>query len=169
MGFFKKIGTAVKKGMKQVSFKNIVKVGTPLLGTIPIVGGGIQQVVGNASEAHEMKKQAKKLAEEGKALEAQAAFEQANYLANQSGALVGQQVGSQLNAFTKGTLNELKSQVSQGSKEAVGQAGATVVDLTINEWFKKHWLKLVIGLGALGGVFWYFKNRGSKPVRKSYR
>lgn len=167
MGFFKNLGNAVKKGLKQVSLKNIVKIGTPLLGGIPIIGGVAQQVVGNASEAHEMKKQADKLAQEGKQAEALAIQEQAQFLAQQSGALVGQQVGAQLNAFTKGATNELKAQVSAGTNQVIGQAGATVVDLTIKEWFQKHWLKLVVGVGALGGILYYFKNRTS--VRKSTR
>lgn len=170
MGFFKNLGNAVKKGLKQVSLKNIVKIGTPLLGGIPIIGGTAQAIVSNASEAHEMKKQAEKLAQEGKAQEAQAILEQANYLANQSGALVGQQVGSQLNAFTKGAVDEAKAQLSQTSKQVVGGAGATVVDLTIKEWFKMHWLKLLLGLGAIGGIIWYYrKDKTKKPVRKTYR
>jgi hypothetical protein len=170
MGFFKNLGNAVKKGLKQVSLKNVVKLGTPLLGGIPVIGGVAQQVIGNASEAREMKKQAEKLAQEGKQAEALAMQEQAEFLAQQSGALVGQQVGGQLNAFTKGAVNEAKAQVSQSAKEAVGNVGATVVDLTIKEWFQKHWLKLVLAVGAIGGLFYYFKNNNKKkPFRKTYR
>lgn len=162
MGFFKNIGNAVKKGVKQISLKNVVKLGTPLLGSIPVIGGLAQQAVGNASEAHAIKKEAQKMAEQGKAQEALALQQQAEFLAQQSGALVGQQVGSQLNAFTKGATNELKAQISSGTNQVIGQAGATVVDLTITEWFKTHWIKFVIGLGALGGIFWYFKNKDTK-------
>lgn len=161
MGFFKNIGNAVKKGLKQVSLKNVVKLGTPLLGSIPIVGGAVHQVVSNASEAHELKKQADKLAKDGKIAEAQAMQQQAEYLATQTGALVGQQVGGQLNAFAKGAVNEAKAQVSQTAKETAGNVGAEIVDLTIKQWFEKHWLKVVLGVGALGGIFLYFRNQKS--------
>jgi hypothetical protein len=165
MGFFKKLGTAVKKGMKQVSLKNVVKLGTPLLGAIPIAGGLAQSLVSNISEAHEMKKQAKKLEAEGKQAEALAMQQQAEYLATQSGASVGQQVGGQLNAFAKGAANELKAQIGTTTNQVVGQAGATVVDLTIKEWFQKHWLKLVIALTALSGVYLVLRKQGNKLYR----
>jgi len=165
MGFFKKLGTAVKKGMKQVSLKNVVKLGTPLLGAIPIAGGLAQSLVSNISEAHEKKKQAKKLEAEGKHAEALAMQQQAEFLATQSGALVGQQVGGQLNAFAKGAVNEAKAQVSQTAKDTAGNIGAEVVDLTIKQWFEKHWLKLLVGVGALGGLFWYFKNQHPSKKR----
>ncbi|WP_300976890.1 hypothetical protein [Flavobacterium sp.] len=171
MGFFKKIGNAVKKGLKQISLKNIVKIGTPLLGAIPLVGGVVQGAVQNISQAHEMKLEAKRLEEEGKAQEALAMQQQAEFLAQQAGAQVGQQAGGQFKAFTKGAANEFKAQVSDGTNQVIGQAGATVVDLTISQWLKLHWLKIVLALGAIGGLIYYFKNKDQKkrPVRRQIR
>jgi hypothetical protein len=49
-GIFKKIGKVVKKGLKQVSFKNLVKVGASFDPT---------GIVGNLQGAHEAKKKLK--------------------------------------------------------------------------------------------------------------
>lgn len=165
MGFFKKLGTAVKKGLKQVSLKNVVKLGTPLLGSIPLVGGGVQQLVSGSSEAHELKKESHRLAEQGKIEEANALSLQAQQMVQTNGAYIGQQVASQFNAFTKGATDEMMAQVSNGTKQIVGSAGANVVDLTIQEWFKKHFTKILLLSGALIGGIWYF--RGRKTPRKS--
>lgn len=168
MGFFKKLGTAVKKGLKQVSLKNVVKLGTPLLGAIPILGGGVQQLVSGASEAHELKKQSQRLAEQGKIEEANALAIQSEQMAQTNGAYLGQQVGAQFNAFTKGATDEMIAQVSNGTKQVVGSAGANVVDLTIQEWLKKHFTKILLVAGALIGGIWYFKGRNT-PRKSTYR
>ncbi|MFV8323574.1 hypothetical protein [Flavobacterium sp. LS2R12] len=167
MGFFKKLGTAVKKGVKQISLKNIVKVGTPFLSMIPIVGGLAQDVVGGASAAHEAKKQAKQAEQEGKLELAQAYEAQAQALAQQSGAVVGQQAGSVYKAFAKGATNEAIAQVSAGTKEVAGNIGAELADQSIKSWFKKHMTALIVGGVALIGltVVWFKK---SKPKKKGW-
>lgn len=173
MGFFKKIGNAVKKGLKQISLKNAVKIGTPLLGAIPIVGGLVQNTVSGISQAHEMKKEAEKAQAEGKIAEAQALQAQADYIASLSGQKVGQSAGTVFNAFSKGTTEELINTVSQGNKQLAGNVGSAIVDETIKSWFTKHWKKFVIALGVLLSVFLIWKNskKGQrKPIRKtSYR
>ncbi|PWA08969.1 hypothetical protein [Flavobacterium laiguense] len=161
MGFFKKIGAAVKKGVKQISLKNIVKVGTPLLSMIPIVGGLAQDVVGGISAAAAKKKEAKQAAEAGRIEEANALNAQANYLASLSGGQVGQQVGAQLNAFTKGVTQEAIAQTSKGFKQDVGLVGANVADSTMTEWLKMHWIKLAVGFGVIGGAIYMFMRKGN--------
>ena len=165
MGFFKKMGTAVKKGLKQVSLKNAVKLGTPFLSAIPIFGGAAQTVVSGISEGHELKKQSKILAQQGKIEESNALALQAEQISSASGQIVGQQVGTQYRAFAKGASQELMAQVSTGTQSAIGTAGASVVDFTIKEWFQKHLSKILLVLGASGLAIWYFKNR--QPVKRS--
>jgi hypothetical protein len=167
MGFFKKIGQAVKKGVKQISLKNIVKLGTPLLSMIPIAGGLAQQVVEGASAAHEAKKQAKLAEQQGQVELAQAYEAQAQALAQQSGAVVGQQAGSVFKAFSKGASNELIAQTSQSAKEVAGNVGAEIADQSIKAWFKKHLTAIIVGAIALIGlaVVWFKK---SKPKKKGW-
>ena len=157
MSIFKKIGQAVKKGAKQISLKNVVKLGTPLLGSIPVVGGVAQSVVQNASEAHELKKQAKQYEAENQKAEALMLQDLARAKSAKSGALVGQQAGSLFNAFSKGATKEFTAQATQGVKEAVGGAGADAVDWTLKEWFNKHWKHLLIGVAAVVAAIWGYK------------
>jgi hypothetical protein len=167
MGFFKKIGNAIKKGVKQISLKNVVKLGTPLLSMIPVVGGLAQNVVSGISESHELKKQAQQAEAEGKIAEAQALKQQADFLAAQSGAQVGQVAGTTFKVFTKGAADEALANINQSTKEVVAAAGVTVVDATINGWFKKHWSKLAIGIASLLAVFFIWKNMGNKNNRST--
>jgi hypothetical protein len=167
MGFFKKIGGAVKKGLKQVSFKNLVKIGTPFLSMIPFVGGAAQSVVSGMSEAHAAKKQAKQLEAQGKIEEANAMYLQSQQLAMQSGATVGQQAGGVFKAFAKGTADEFVATMPNTVKEVAANAGVTVVDLTINGWFKKHWAKLVGGFVGLVAVVILYKKLGNPKSRST--
>ena len=157
MGLFKNLGNAVKKGVKQISLKNLVKVGTPLLGAIPIFGGMTQGVVQNFSDANEAKKQAKIAKEQGRIADAYALEQQAQYLATMAGQTAGSAVGSigskSLKAFSKTVTNELVASAPETFKEVTGIAGASLVDSTIKEWFKKHWLKLAIVFGILSAYF----------------
>jgi hypothetical protein len=159
MGFFKKIGTAVKKGVKQISLKNIVKVGTPLLGAIPIVGGLAQSVVSNLSDAHAMKKQAEAELIAGNAERAQALAQQAEILANQQGQTLATVANTNLNAFAKGATQKLIDNVPVAYKESAGVVGATVVDFSIKEWFTKNWQMLVLGAVAIGGGIYFFTKK----------
>ena len=157
MSIFKKIGQATKKGLKQISLKNAVKLGTPFLSMIPVVGGVAQTVVQGASEAHELKKQSKQMELLNKQAEAEALQAQAYEKAQISGALVGQQAGSVLKAFTKGATNELMAQSTQAVKQSTGVVGAEAVDWTIKEWFNKHWKHLLIGVAAVVAAIWGYK------------
>jgi hypothetical protein len=176
MGIFKKLGSAVKKGVKQISLKNVVKIGTPLLSMIPMVGGIASTVVGGISDAHAAKKQAKEiqqaqaqadaqalaiqaqqLQEAGQQAQAQAMqqksialTQKSNALAQEAGAMVGQQAGSVFNAFTKGMTNEAILQTNEGFKQSAGIVGASVVNSTMNEWLKSNWWKVA---AAAGGLF----------------
>jgi hypothetical protein len=167
MGFFKKIGTAIKKGVKQVSLKNIVKIGTPLLGAIPVFGGLAQNVVSNLSDAHAMKKQAEAELQAGNVERANALAQQAEILANQQGQTVATVANTNLNAFAKGATDKLLSNVPVVYSQTAGIVGATVVDSSIKEWFKMHWQMLTVGLVAIGGVIYFFKNR--TPAKKTYK
>lgn len=166
MGFFKNIGKAVKKGVKQISLKNLVKIGTPLLGAIPIVGGLAQNTVQGVSDSHAMKKEAQRLEAEGKIAEAQAMQAQADFLAKQSGSNVGTVASTTLNAFTKGATEQFVSDLPQSVTTAGGVVGVAVIDSTINEWFKKHWKKSAIGLAVLVSVFFIWKNRKKRTTTK---
>lgn len=164
MGFFKKIGSAIKKGVKQISLKNVVKVGTSALTMIPVVGGVASDIVGNISASHEAKKLAKQAEEAGNQALADAYNNQADTLAATAGQVVGQQAGNVLSAFAKGATNEMIAQTSNGVKSAAGNIGAEIADQSIKSWFVKHWWHLGIGLLALiGGVFFFRRNsNGSK-------
>lgn len=168
MSIFTKIGKAVKKGVKQISLKNIVKIGTPFLSMIPLVGGAVQQTVEGLSASAEARKLAKKAEADGDLSLAESYQIQADMLAKSSGAVVGQQAGSVLKAFTKGVTTELVAQASDSAKEASGVVGASVVDSTIKEWFNQH-LKMLTGVVVgLVAVFLVWKKSNSKK-RPTYR
>ncbi|SNS02519.1 hypothetical protein [Flavobacterium sp. ov086] len=168
MGLFKKIGNAVKKGLKQVSLKNVVKIGTPLLSAIPVFGGIAQNVVSGISDAHELKKQEKAARDAGNQQQADLLAQQAAQAAAQSGAYVGQQAGSVVKAFSKGATDELIAQTSASTKSAAGNVGAAIADESIKAWFSLHWKQLLIGLGIVGAFVFYSKNNKKKPVGRRY-
>lgn len=144
MSFFKKIGKFVKKGVKQISFKNLVKVG----GMIDPTG-----LVGGMQNAHYEQKAAKQAEAEGRQQEAQLLRQQASQTAQQAGASLGTYVA-----------NRSLSQDALGG--AIGGAGAQVVDLTAKSWFQKHWSKLAIGVGALVGLILLMRMRGGQRSRR---
>ena len=167
MGLFKKLGAAVKKGVKQISLKNLVKVGTPFLSMIPIVGGLAQQTVDGLSAANQAKKDAKILAEQGRLEEAALMEQRAQMLAAQAVQPVGQQVGqvagNTLDAFARGATDEFVASASKTTQKVVGKVGAAGVDFTIKEWFSQHWKLLVgvvVGLGAI--IFFWKRSQGQK-------
>ena len=168
MGLFKKLGAAIKKGVKQISIKNVVKLGTPLLSMIPVVGGLAQGVVSNISASHEAKKLQAQAEADGNAQLAQQYAQQAEVLAQTSGQVVGQVAGNTLSAFAKGATTQMVATASAGFNESVGIAGASAVDSTIKEWFIKHWKHLAIGVVALvAGVLIWKKtsNNGRRPTK----
>ena len=128
MGFFKKIGGFVKKATKQISFKNLVKVG----GMFDPTG-----LVSGMQNAHYEKKA---LQEQAKA-EAEA-MAQANAMVKSS-----PNIGDVLIGAAGGALTSAGNVL--GGSSTAGQAGATLVDNTLSTWFKQNWLKV---FGTVTGV-----------------
>nr|WP_294781359.1 hypothetical protein [uncultured Flavobacterium sp.] len=165
MGFFKSIGKAIKKN---VSFKNLVKVATPLMGAIPFAGGALQQISTNAQEAHEAKKAQqnaqndydRQVAEQQQQLAQQQMY-------NTAGQLVGSvaQAGTQI--FSKAVTEGAYAGLGTGAQQGLGTIGAEVADSTIQAWFKKHWKHILIGLSVIGLI--YLINQHNKPKKRVTR
>ncbi|SHL70519.1 hypothetical protein [Flavobacterium saccharophilum] len=160
MGFFKNIGKAIKKN---VSFKNLVKVATPIMGAIPFVGGTVQNISEGLQASHEAKKQAQ--AQNN----AQAAYD-AEQLRLQTLQYAGQQVGAIANAgsqmFAKGITEGAYAGTSSGIKDGLGTVGAEVADSTIKAWFLKHWKHILIGLSIVGAIYLIKKHNDDKNPRR---
>ncbi|KRD57701.1 hypothetical protein ASE40_15160 [Flavobacterium sp. Root935] len=157
MGFFKKIGTAIKKN---VSFKNLVKVATPIMGAIPFVGGTVQNISQNLQDAHEAKKANKQAEEEyNKQMALNTASQAVGAVAN---------AGSQI--FAKAVTTGINDGLSTGFVQGSGQVGATVVSSTIKVWFQRNW-KIVLGaVAGLIALIWFLRrdrnNSGRRVARK---
>jgi hypothetical protein len=157
MGFFKKIGTAIKKN---VSFKNLVKVATPIMGAIPFVGGAVQNISQNLQDAHEAKKA-------NNAAQAEYNNQQALAVASQTAGAVAN-AGSQI--FAKAVTTGINDGLSAGFVQGSGQVGATVVSSTIKVWFQRNW-KIVLGaVAGLIALIWFLRrdrnNSGRRVARK---
>lgn len=174
MGFFKKIGKAIKKN---VSFKNLVKVATPLMGAIPVVGGLAQNISEKAQEAHQAKKDAEALKAQGDYQAAQDAEMRAQALQVQVASVAGSALGAVSNAgaqmVAKGVTDGAWAGTSQGVKQSLGNVGADIADNTITAWFKKHWKHILIGLTVIGAIYLIRKNsmgrNGRRGVRKTWK
>jgi len=174
MGFFKKIGKAIKKN---VSFKNLVKVATPLMGAIPIVGGLAQNISENAQAAHQAKKDAEALKAQGDYQAAHDAEMRAQALqvqvADVAGATAGAVMKSAGQVVSKAVTEGAYDGVSAGVKQGLGTVGADLADNTISAWFKKHWKHILIGLTVIGAIYLIRKNsmgkNGRRGVRKSWK
>ncbi|MEA9415919.1 hypothetical protein [Flavobacterium sp. PL02] len=164
MGFFKKIGKAIKKN---VSFKNLVKVATPIMGAIPFAGGMIQNTVEGFSAAHQAKKDAQNAQNE---YDRQVAEANAEALRQQTLAYAGQNVGaivgSGAQSFAKGITEGIYNGASTGVKQGLGTVGAEVADHTISAWFKKHWKHILIGLSIIGAIYLIKKHNDDKNPRR---
>ncbi len=169
MGLFKKLGNAVKKGVKQISLKNVVKVGTPLLSMIPVVGGLAQGVVSNVSAAHEAKKQEKAAIEAGNQAQADYFSKLAEEKALLAGATVGAQTGNVVKTFSKGVTDELIAQTSSSTKKVAGDIGAEIADQSIKSWFSKHLNKILIGSAVIFGGWFILKKQGVKRTNQKKR
>ena len=157
MGFFKKIGQAIKKN---VSFKNLVKVATPIMGAIPFVGGAVQNISQNLQDAHEAKKA-------NNAAQAEYNNQQALAVASQTAGAVAN-AGSQI--FAKAVTTGINDGLSTGFVQGSGQVGATVVSSTIKVWFQRNW-KIVLGaVAGLIALIWFLRrdrnNSGRRVARK---
>jgi len=156
MGFFKKIGAAIKKN---VSFKNLVKVATPIMGAIPFVGGTVQNISQNLQDAHEAKKA-------NNAAQAEYNNHQALALASQTASAVA---NAGANVFGKAVMTGVNDGLSAGFVEGSGQVGSTIVSSTIKVWFNKNW-KIVLGaVAGLIALIWFLRrdrNNTGKRVAK---
>lgn len=164
MGFFKKIGKAIKKN---VSFKNLVKVATPIMGAIPFVGGTLQNVSEGLQASHQAKKDAENAQNE---YDRQVAEAKAEQLKQQTLAYAGQNVGAVVGAsagmFSKSIAEGAYDGASAGFKQGLGTVGAEVADSTIVAWFKKHWKHILLALAALGAIYLIRKNNQNNSGRK---
>lgn len=148
MSFFKGISSSVNKN---VSFHNLVKVVGKGASFVPGVGGVASNVVETMQSAHDAKKANRRA-------EAQALVESAG---NQAGAYVGTQAGQ----FVAVAGNRALESANKEVKEGLGKAGASVADMGIKEWFKKHWWHVgavLLGLFLLFGLSARVMGKGSK-------
>ena len=171
MGFFKKIGKAIKKN---VSFKNLVKIATPIMGAIPIVGGSLQNISEGAQAAHQAKKDARDAQNE---YDRQVAEAKAQALEQQAYTTAGQTVGAVANAggnmFAKAVTEGAYAGLSNGAKQGLGTVGAEVADHTLAAWFKKHWKHILIALSVVGLILLlrrgYLNNPRNGTMSRQYR
>lgn len=157
MGFFKKIGASIKKN---VSFKNLVKVATPIMGAIPFVGGTVQSISQNLQDAHEAKKA-------NNAAQAEYNNQQALAIASQTANAVA---NAGANMFGKAVMTGVNDGLSTGFVEGSGQVGSTIVTSTIKVWFQRNW-KIVIGaVAGLIALIWFIRrdrnNTGKRVAKK---
>lgn len=156
MGFFKKIGNAIKKN---VSFKNLVKVATPIMGAIPFVGGTVQSISQNLQDAHEAKKANNA---------AQAEYNNQVALAS-AGQAVGAVAGAGANIFGQAVMTGVNDGLSTGFVKGSGQIGSTIVSSTIKVWFQKNWKILLGAVAGLIALIWFIRsdrNNTGKRVAK---
>lgn len=167
MGFFKNIGKAIKKN---VSFKNLVKVATPIMGAIPFVGGTVQNISEGLQASHEAKKQARAIDDENARLQAEYDAEQ---LKQQTLQYAGQNLGaianSGLQIVSKGVVEGAYNGASTGVKQGLGTVGAEVADSTIKAWFQKHWKHILIALSVVGAIYLIKKQMDKNPRRRVQR
>lgn len=167
MGFFKNIGKAIKKN---VSFKNLVKVATPVMGAIPFVGGTVQNISEGLQASHQAKKDAKAMKDENARLQAEA---DAEAMRVQTLQYVGKSAGAVADAglqmLSKGIVEGSYAGVSTGVKQGLGTVGAEVADSTIKAWFTKHWKHILIGLSIVGCIYLIKKQMDKNPRRRATR
>lgn len=163
MGFFKKIGKAIKKN---VSFKNLVKVATPIMGAIPFVGGVAQNVSEGLQASHEAKKQAKR---DNDAQALAAAELQQQQVLEYAGKNVGAIAGAGAQGFFKGVTEGAYDGASKGVKQGLGTVGAEVADSALKAWFTKHWKHLLIALGVVGGFLFIRNSSNGSRKKTSFR
>lgn len=163
MGFFKSIGKAIKKN---VSFKNLVKVATPIMGAIPFVGGTVQNISEGLQAQHQAKKDAQNAQNE---YDRQVAEQQAQLAQQQVYQSAGQAVGAVANAggqiFAKAVTEGAYAGLGTGAQQGIGTVGAEIADSTITAWFKKHWKHILIGLSVIG-VIYLINKHNNKNGRK---
>jgi len=157
MGFFKKLGKGLKKN---ISFKNLVKVVGKAATFVPVVGDMAGGIIEGAQAAHYAKKEQRQAEAEAAAMMNQ----QPKGIINTMEAKNNPTFMDILQGAGGGALTGA-GQVLAGSSTA-GTAGATLVDSTLSEWFKKNWMKVVVGAGALFGLIFFAIRSGNGRKRR---
>lgn len=169
MSFLKKIGKGIKTASKQISFKNLVKIASKF---------DPSGIVGGIQDAHIAKQEEKKALAQQKAAEMEyqkqlaanntAEAERQRLLAIDAqekaeynrqiqsvntqavGGKIGVVAGSIGGNVSKIALQTATENINQDLKEGVAKAGANMANTTLNEWFKIHWWKVLLGVVAVG-------------------
>lgn len=154
MGLFKKLKS-------KINLRNVVKTVGAVGSFVPVVGKFADKGVEIFNKV-DAKRQAQKVAQ------AQA-YTQA--IASQGG-------GSAVRSMAKTDPNLMDVLMGAGGgaltgagavlggSTTAGQAGATVVQSTLKEWFKIHWWKVALGVSVLGGVIYLAVRKGNKGRRR---
>lgn len=79
---------------------------------------------------------------------------------------VGNALGNVGGTILGNLLNNVVQGLGNGVQESAGQAGASIVNSTLKEWFKKNWYYVAGGVLLFFGGIWYFVKRGKKSATK---
>ena len=143
------MGLKVAKFLKKnISFKNAVK----------LAGSAVPGIGGSVIQGLQASHQAKKAARDEKAIEV------ANEMAYNAGSTAGNYAGTVAGNAWNGAVKSALSKSSDAFDQTTGMVVAKVVDNTIKEWFKMHWIKLVVAVATLVTVWHLFirKKKRSK-------
>jgi hypothetical protein len=79
---------------------------------------------------------------------------------------IGNALGNAGGTILGNLLNNVVQGLGNGVQESAGQAGATIVNSTLKEWFKKNWYYVAGGTLLFFSGIWYFVKRGKKSATK---
>lgn len=154
MGGFKKL-------FKKINLRNVVKSVGAVGSFVPVVGKFADKGVQIFNKV-DQKRQAQKFAQAQ--ANVMAVAEQGGASALASMAKENPNIGDILMGGAGGALSGM-GQVLGGSTTA-GQAGATLAQSTLKEWFKKHWWKVALGVSIIGGVIYFAVRKGNRHGRR---
>jgi hypothetical protein len=169
MGFFKKIGASIKKVTKQISLKNVLKVASSFDPT-GLSGGVLASIQAKKDEKAALLEQekaqaeydsqvlannqeeAKKYAELVEKAKAEAEYQRMVIATNNQaiGGKIGLVGGSIVGQIGNEALKTGIQQIDENVKKGLAQSGSELANLTITEWLKEHWWKLLVGVVAIG-------------------
>jgi hypothetical protein len=169
MGFFKNIGKTIKKASKQISLKNVVKIASSFDPT-GIAGGVIGSIQAKKDEKKALLEQQKAQAEYDKQIllqneaeakkqmeiveqaKAQAEYQRQLMASNTQavGGKIGVVVGSIGGSIGKEVLRTASENIDKDLQTGIAKAGANLANLTLNEWLKLQWWKVLLGIVAVG-------------------
>lgn len=175
MGFFKNVGKTIKKASKQISLKNVIKLGSSLDPT-GIAGSVIGSIQAKKDEKKALKEQQKAEQDYQKAIEQNNQFEaikqkelmevakqeaqvQRVIVATNNSAVggkIGVVAGSIAGDISRQAIQTASQQIDQNLQLGVAQAGANLATLTFNEWLKINWWKVLAGIIGLAVLFKMF-------------